>query len=210
MRGAIAGVMANDRKAASRRRWLVFGGHGLAGLLLTAAFAVAALPALASAGQCGADPSRPRNQCVLAALLEEASGGRDTLSLSVAGGARQLEAEDTLSIAVTLPAGSHYLYIAHISADGSVTPIESGARYAGGSSVRFGDGTPGKGSFYVGPPFGPDMVIAVASERPLTVEAPGTAQTLEAFLPRLDAGLRRAGRVRAASVFFTTYSGRQQ
>ena len=64
-----------------------------------------------------------------------------------------------------------YFYVAYVQADGRAAHLlrPSGSITAPHSKVHLGD-TPGTPRFRVGPPFGHEMVIALASDHPLLDE----------------------------------------
>lgn len=105
-----------------------------------------------------------------------------------------MHAGDTLKITVRSPAQISYLYVAYIQADGSVVQLQQPRGVVPASTLPnqmlvFGDGAGDQPKFTTGPPFGPEMIIALASRSPLfDAELPGT-QTERDFLTALRRAL---------------------
>ncbi|MEO6396525.1 MAG: C1 family peptidase [Devosia sp.] len=118
---------------------------------------------------------------------------------------------DDLAIGITTPGFDSYLYAAYFMADGSVlnlTQPNASALKARDShtSLTFGTGTPGEGGLKVAPPVGDEMLLVVASEKPLFDAARPDTEAYRQFL----SGLRSAvlggdvGRVTATLLPVTT------
>lgn len=81
------------------------------------------------------------------------------------------KAGDALSIEVTTPSFASYLYVTYITASGEAVHLEwsqgiLSTPIAPNSRIRLGDKAKGL-TFKIGPPFGEEMIIAVASASPL-------------------------------------------
>jgi hypothetical protein len=81
------------------------------------------------------------------------------------------KAGDALSIEVTTPAFASYLYVTYLTASGEAVHLEwspgiMSKPIAPNSKIRLGDKAKGL-TFKIGPPFGEEMIIAVASASPL-------------------------------------------
>jgi hypothetical protein len=81
-----------------------------------------------------------------------------------------------------------YLYLAFVQDDGRVghmglLPVKN---WDGMERVRIETG------FAIAPPFGREMIVAVASERPLFSSARPAFEKADSFAPALRAGLQRA------------------
>lgn len=134
----------------------------------------------------------PWPQCEALLTLEKplAAAGSPTLAIDSA----DMHAGDTLKITVRSPAQISYLYVAYIQADGSVVQLQQPQGVVPASTLPnqtlvFGDGAGERPKFTIGPPFGPEMIIALASRSPLfDAELPAT-QTERDFLTALRRAL---------------------
>ena len=113
---------------------------------------------------------------------------------------------DALNIGIETPGFPSYLYAAYFSADGKVMniaqPDSSDLRpKAGHTIVRFGDAASGQVSLTVSPPVGEELLVVVASEKPLFAAARPDSETYRQFLSALREGVLsgEAGRVTATS-----------
>lgn len=111
--------------------------------------------------------------------------------------------------------GTQHVYVAAVDSNGAVlhmlpngvVPENTLAR---GESVTLGDGeVPGERRVYrAAAPFGPNLVVAAAADRPLFAERRPEVETLDAYLPALRravAAAREAGAtVAVRHAFFTT------
>lgn len=120
-----------------------------------------------------------------------------------AGDPVRMKAGEIFGITAAVDAARPYLTIVYLQADGSAvelyrgTPNEvRGAR----RSVTIGLQGAKETRFQVGPPYGDEMVIALASDRPMTDEAASDYRTERQFLTGLRARLTQApaGSVSAA------------
>jgi hypothetical protein len=109
----------------------------------------------------------------------------------------RLKDNDPIRPILKLPNFPAYLQVDYLSHDGSVLHLlssQSGkARaYPAGSSLALGDSKLGVGA--VGPPFGTDVILAVASSTPLWAKPrPGETESAQDYLPALQAAIDAAG-----------------
>jgi hypothetical protein len=122
--------------------------------------------------------------------------GKSDLTMTLDGGATALHDGDKVMIDVTLPPTARYLVVDYLSNDGSIahlTPTGPGAvqPMAPGSRVVLGKPDPKAGfqGWEVGPPYGTDMIIAIASSAPLFTRSRPANDTTEAYLRDLDAAI---------------------
>ena len=99
----------------------------------------------------------------------------------------RFRAGEPLILEVTTPDFPSYLYVAYLSADGSALHLLQpdsplAARHAPGTRLVLGAPPHGDRYSIAGPPFGHEMVIAVASASPLFVERLTELQTEREFL----------------------------
>ena len=134
----------------------------------------------------------PWPQCEALLTLEKplAETERPRIRIDASG---ELRGGDPLRIEVQSPAQVAYLYVSYVQADGSVVNLVQ----PGGlvpqptlpnSRLVFGDGSAGRARFTVSPPFGREMIIALASRSPLFDRELPAVQTEREYL----SGLRRA------------------
>src|ERR1700733_2357639 len=134
----------------------------------------------------------PWPQCEALQTLDKPLKIADRPNVDI-GPAAELRGGDALKILVTSPAEISYLYVSYVQADGSVvhlvqpnalTPQPTIPR----QTLVFGSGEAGKPKFTIGPPFGREMIIAIASRSPLFDHELPTQQTEREYL----SDLRRA------------------
>jgi serine/threonine-protein kinase len=95
-----------------------------------------------------------------------------------------------------LPEFPAHLIVDYLSHDGSVThlfptAVDHDKAFAANAAVTLGP--PGKGVGEAGPPFGTDMIVAVASSVPLFAQRrPADGETAETYLPALRAAIEAA------------------
>jgi len=126
---------------------------------------------------------------VIQVLAPYAEAG-PALALEVAqhGSPAELRDGDPLTLELSVPQQLDYLYLAYLQQDGRVghlalLPVKE---WAGGARVRIETG------FEIAPPFGREMVIGVATARPLFARARPAFEQIESFAPALRHGLERA------------------
>lgn len=110
------------------------------------------------------------------------------LEVSKHGSPAELRDRDPLTLELSLPRDLEYLYLAYLQQDGRVghiglLPVTD---WAGGERIRIETG------FEIGPPFGREMVIGVATARPLFAKARPAFEQTDSFAPALRHGLERA------------------
>lgn len=118
---------------------------------------------------------------------------------------------DTLNIGIETPGFPSYLYAAYFAADGNVLnisqPNSSDLRpKAGHTIVRFGDAEGGQVALTVSEPVGEEMLVVVASEKPLFAAARPDTESYRDFLSALRNGVLsgEAGRITASVLPVTT------
>lgn len=133
----------------------------------------------------------PWPQCEALQTLEKplAEGDRPKIVIN----SDKLRGGDTLRIEIQSPSQISYLYIAYIQADGSVVNLAQPKGLVPQptlprSTLIFGDGVAGRAKFTVTPPFGQELIIALASRSPLFDGELPAQQTEREFL----SALRRA------------------
>lgn len=124
---------------------------------------------------------------------------------------------DYVAVTVEIPgdADGHHLHVAFLDHAGKVVhllpnPMASDTRVAAGQRVRLGveayERLAGVRDYRVTPPFGPGMILAILSVRPLPGVGAAEVEPLAAFLASLDSALESSlpGAIRLARVDLST------
>jgi hypothetical protein len=158
---------------------------------------------------------RPWPQCEALLTLDAALAAGDGPAVRIVGPRKERQRGELLEIEVTSPQKPAHLHVAYIQADGSVVHLvqadaDNLRTVERGRVLKFGDGEDGRARFVVGPPYGPEMVIALASRSPV-FEAPRPQnETEREFLTALRRALAlrakgdAAAGLRAAAATLTT------
>lgn len=145
------------------------------------------------------------------------AGPANTLFLGQVGGPAPLLDNQVISVEAIMPAFAGYLQVAYIQADGSLATLIPGAgypsqTYPAHSRVALGMPRPGFAGWQVGPPFGTDLILAVASTAPLFQQPLPENQSLDGFLSALQTAIdvlrRRGGSVTATALPIETRPAR--
>ena len=135
----------------------------------------------------------PWPQCEALQTLEKPLSVADRPTIDI-GASTDLHSGDQLKIQVRSPAQISYLYVSYIQADGSVVHlVQPNALVPQPTLPRqtlvFGSGTDGQPKFTVSPPFGREMIIAIASRSPLFDHELPMQQTERDYLSELRRAL---------------------
>jgi hypothetical protein len=135
----------------------------------------------------------PWPQCEALQTLEKPLQVADRPAIDV-GGKTELVDGEPLRIQLRSPGQISYLYVSYIQADGSVVHLVQPSGVVAQptlprQSLMFGSGDQGKAKFTVGPPFGREMIIAIASRSPLFDRALPQQQTERDYLTTLRRAL---------------------
>lgn len=135
----------------------------------------------------------PWPQCEALQTLDKPLSGIDRPTIDI-GPTAELHAGDPLKIQVRSPAQISYLYVSYIQADGSVIHlVQPNALLPEPmlpkQTLVFGSGKDGTPKFTVSPPFGREMIIAIASRSPLFDHELPTQQTERDYLSELRRAL---------------------
>jgi serine/threonine-protein kinase len=213
MAAAIAGVLAEARcsfvtgamEGESRARLSGYAQAGSGEAALRLRLASAGVPASAvdwgvrgfEGPYCGAlDILRPHADAFGAAP----SG----LDVSLPGNRRRLVLGDLLTVNLALPRFPSYLRVSYFTHDGEVVhlhPTPADPARAFGPHVRIALGDPASGGprWEIGPPYGTEMIVAVASERPLFATSRPEAEQSDDYLAALATALRSGAGGRVAA-----------
>jgi len=126
------------------------------------------------------------------------------LSLALVGDRRRLVRGDLLTVRIGLPRFPAYLRVSYFTHDGEVVHLHPNAAdqarvFGAGARVSLGDPAEGGQRWEIGPPYGTEMIVALASERPLFETAREDFEKSSAYLAALRERLAdgRAGRIAA-------------
>ncbi|MGO8842941.1 MAG: C1 family peptidase [Methyloceanibacter sp.] len=113
----------------------------------------------------------PWPQCEALQTLEKPLGVADRPAIDI-GPTTSLHDGDPLKIQVRSPRQISFLYVSYIQADGSVVHLVQPNGLVPqptlpGQTLVFGNGEEGKPKFTISPPFGREMIVAIASRSPL-------------------------------------------
>jgi hypothetical protein len=137
--------------------------------------------------------------------------------MTEADGRTSLPDGQIIAVDLTMPNFGGYLYVAYLQHDGTAASLVPGpgypARsYAAGSKTNFGHPAGSFPGWQVGPPFGTDMIIAIASTGQLFTTALPDSEPISAYLQRLqtamDALRRRGGSLAANAILLETVPAR--
>lgn len=161
---------------------------------------------------------RPWPQCEFILNFEDALSNRSGLQVRLIGGVpasgvdAQLRAGDSMSVEVTTPSYPSYVYVSYLQAAGEVVHLSWPAgRFPRATPPNtrlvFGGGANGQPVYRMGPPFGNEMVVVIASASPLFDRPlPDTADDREylSSFRRAFALQPRTGGARTVSAAFAT------
>ena len=135
------------------------------------------------------------------------------LQMAVDGSAAPLQHGDLIIARLTMPDFPGYLRVDYLSHDGSVFHMDAPGSdpahlYAAGSHVVVGQPTAKFTGWQVDEPYGPDMVIAVASSQVLFARPRSESEQADVYLRELQAAIdavrRRGGRLAGSAVALVT------
>ncbi len=154
----------------------------------------------------------PPPTCDLLQVLAPYSGAAESdtgLQVTTAGRDTRLREGEDLTLDIFLPRSARYLYLGYVQHDGRVgyittMPVQKWAEGTG--AIRYQTG------FQISPPFGREMIVAVASSKPLFEQPrPGyepAADYIAAIRQRLGALQASGATVATSHLFITTEPGR--
>jgi hypothetical protein len=123
--------------------------------------------------------------------------GDKTLGISLINDRMDLADSDLIIAQATMPDFAGYLQLDYIAADGVVAHLHQTSNdppYAGSSIHMFGQPTPEFDGWKVGPPFGTDLIVGIASSVPLFPVPRPQMDVLDSYLNDLRAALGAAAR----------------
>jgi serine/threonine-protein kinase len=150
---------------------------------------------------------------LLRPVAEAVTQNRNGMDLVQSGGAVSLHDNDVIALQVTMPGFAGYLHVAYLQHDATVSPQVPGPgypaqTYAARARIDLGKPRADFEGWHVGPPFGTDMIVAIASTAPLFSRALPDSQPLASYLSALQTAIealrRRGGSVAAAALVLDT------
>jgi chemotaxis protein MotB len=140
---------------------------------------------------------------VLAALRQTPEEG----GLDLVGSGPQPDGAP-LRFDVAMPGWGGQLSLFYLSSSGEVARLDQRAGLAAGARLRLGEPGPGFGGWLAGPPFGTDLVLAVASEGPLLPASRAQIETVTelaaALAMAVDTARREGRRLAARAIMVQT------
>ena len=144
---------------------------------------------------------------------DTAGRAQDAASIDRAGGPAGLHDNDVIALQVTMPNFAGYLHVMYVQHDETVAPLVPGAGYpsqvyAARSRIALGNPRADYEGWRVGPPFGTDMIVAVATTAPLFGRPLPANEQMGSYLRSLQAAItalrQRGGSVSAAAIVLET------
>ncbi|WP_158743537.1 serine/threonine-protein kinase [Acidisphaera sp. L21] len=137
----------------------------------------------------------------LRAIADRPGSGPRRMHMALADGRRALRDNAVIALGTTMPDFAGHLQIDYVQHDGTLVHLTPGAgypdiTYTAGQRSEFGRPRSGFQGWTVGPPFGTDMIVAIASTAPLFAQARPETEPVDAYLRDLRAAadnLRRRG-----------------
>jgi len=131
--------------------------------------------------------------------------------VSIAG-TMPLQRGDLLRLDVQMPPRAGQLYVSYLMKSNEIVHLVPSEPQAAGARLRLGEPGPNFAGWEVDEPFGTDMIIVFASERPLFPQPRPVVEPLDDYIPALAAALRDARaqgiRVSARAVLLETVATR--
>jgi serine/threonine-protein kinase len=150
-------------------------------------------------------------------LLSVSGRGHSGLDIALANGKSGLVDGEVIPLHVSLPDFAGYLHVAYLENDSVVGPLVPGEgypaqKYAARASLDLGHPAGKFAGWLVGPPYGRDMIVAIASTAPLFQKALPVSESLDDYLRALQAALadlRRRGETATAAVVLLDTSAKR-
>jgi serine/threonine-protein kinase len=124
-------------------------------------------------------------------LREVAAGAGEPPQVDIPG-PQPLQRSDLLRLDVQMPAWAGQLQVSYVMKSNEIVHLVPSQPQPPGARIRLGEPTPGFPGWEVDEPFGTDLIVVFASQRPLFAQPRPQVESLDAYLPALDAALRDA------------------
>ncbi len=107
-------------------------------------------------------------------------------------GRQPLQKGELLQFDVQMPDWPAHLYLAYFMKSGEVANLVPSTYYQAGARLRLGEPTSTFTGWEVDEPFGTDLAVVIASDRPLFGNSRPIVESQEAYMTALAAALRTA------------------
>lgn len=107
-------------------------------------------------------------------------------------GIQPLQHAELLRLDVQMPDRASHLYVSYIMKSNEIVHLVPSQPQAPGARVRLGDPRPGFPGWEVDEPYGTDLIVVFASERPLFAQPRPVIEPLDDYLAALGTALRDA------------------
>ncbi len=107
-------------------------------------------------------------------------------------GTQPLQHAELLRLDVQMPDRASYLYVSYIMKSNEIVHLVPSQPQGAGARVRLGDPRPGFPGWEVDEPYGTDLIVVFASERPLFPQPRPVIESLDDYLAALGTALRDA------------------
>jgi serine/threonine-protein kinase len=124
-------------------------------------------------------------------LRQVAAGPGQSPQVAIIG-TLPLQRADLLRLEVQMPAYAGQLQVSYIMKSNEIVHLVPSQPHPAGARIRLGEPAPGFPGWEVDEPFGTDLIVAFASQRPLFAQPRPQIESLDDFLPALAAALREA------------------
>jgi serine/threonine-protein kinase len=116
-------------------------------------------------------------------------------------GSQPLQRSDLLRLEVQLPDRAGHFTVGYLMQSGEIAHLVPTQAHAAGARLRLGDPRPGFTGWEVDEPFGTDLILVVATDRPLFAQPRPQVERLDDYVAALGAVLRegRAQGLRVAA-----------
>ena len=150
-------------------------------------------------------------------LADAIGQDRGGMEMAQVGGPASLQDNQVIALKLTMPGFAGFLHVEYLQHDATVAPQVPGPgypsqTYAARAQLELGTPRQDFEGWHVGPPFGTDMIIAVASTAPLFSRPLPDTQSLPAYLSSLQTAIealrRRGGSVAATALVLDTRPAR--
>jgi serine/threonine-protein kinase len=107
-------------------------------------------------------------------------------------GAQPLQHAELLRLDVQMPDRASYLYVSYLMKSSEIVHLVPSQPQPAGARVRLGDPRPGFPGWEVDEPYGTDLIVVFASERPLFPQPRPVIESLDDYVAAMGAALRDA------------------
>jgi serine/threonine-protein kinase len=124
-------------------------------------------------------------------LRQVAAGAGEAPQVAILG-VLPLQRTDLLRLEVQMPAYAGQLQVSYVMKSNEIVHLVPSQPQAAGARIRLGEPAPGFPGWEVDEPFGTDLIVVFASQRPLFAQPRPQIESLDDYLPALASALRDA------------------